>query len=123
MKKVLSLALLIIFITSFAAPAPASAAGELTFSLGVNVAPRSDGTVTVPITVSNNVTPGFAAVGLVITFNPNDLKLTSISTTTTELPPNSEFELNPTQGTQWISLVRMPTPRDWSGNGCRQPEF
>jgi len=114
MKKILTIMLLIVFLSSVATPLQASALAGPTFTVGLNVQAQRGGTVTVPITVSNN--PGFAAVGFVLSFNPNDLTLTRVEPTRPELPLNTNFALSSVQGNQWISLINEQNPSDFKGN-------
>lgn len=90
------------------------AADNLAFTVGSNVNATRGGIVTVPITVSNN--PGFAATGLIVTYDPNVLEITGVATPVASMPLNSQFALTSTPGTQWIHLVNTNLV-DWKGNG------
>ena len=94
--------------------ANASTGGDLTFAVGSYVEAARGGTVTVPITVSNN--PGFSAVGLVITYDSNVLVITGVSALVSAMPLNSQFALTTNPGTQWIRFANTNNT-DWSGNG------
>lgn|GEM_PF-1299804 len=87
---------------------------ELTFSAGSANAVTGGGTVTVPIMVNNN--PGFTAVGLAVTYDPNVLEITDVVSLATQMPLNAQFALTAVPGTQWIHMVNTSLS-DWGGNG------
>lgn len=113
MKKILAvmIALSLLFAVQLQAYA---ATGQPTYTIESNIPATWGGTVTVPITVSNN--PGFTSVGFVVTYNPNVLEIVSVSPATTAMPLNSQFVLTSNPGTQWIHLINTNLV-DWSGNG------
>jgi len=114
MKRFLavSMTLIILFITIM--PMQIYAANGLTFSVGsIGNAARGE-TITIPITVSNN--PGFAAVGLALTYDPEVLEIRNVSAPVAAMPLNSQFALTTTPGTQWIHLVNTNLV-NWHGNG------
>ena len=90
-------------------------AGPLTFSVASEVPATRGGSVTVPITVSNN--PGFTAVGLVVTFDPDVLVLSGIAPHSEDMPLNTQFALSSKPDEQWISLINTGLV-DWNDNGA-----
>lgn len=115
MKKFFAAALAAVFALSAFPPARVFAAGSPGFSVSSGIAAERGATVTVPITVSDN--PGFAACGLVVTYDPSVLELTRVTDQTASMRLSS-FQLTETQGSQWISLVNDDRPlADWRGNG------
>jgi len=113
MKKFICVALVFALLFSII-PIPVNAVSNLSFSIGsISPAQRGD-TITVPINVSNN--PGFAVVGLVVTYNPNILQITNVTAPVAAMPLNPHFVLTTLSGTQWISLVNTNIV-NWYGNG------
>ena len=88
--------------------------GNLSFSIESIATARRGEAITVPIHVSNN--PGFAVVGLVVTYNPNVLQITGVTAPVAAMPLNPHFELTASPGTQWISLMNTNTI-NWYGTG------
>ena len=125
MKKVIQIAFILIFILSMVVlpqslfvfqPALATDS-ELTFKVGQRQALQGS-TVTVPVSVEGNGSPGFAAVGLMISYNADLLELTLVEAAQTpQLTLNPNWTLTTIQGTQWISLINTGNPMDWAGNG------
>jgi hypothetical protein len=70
--------------------------------------------VTIPISVSGN--PGFATVGLVLSYDRNVLEIIQVDGLVAGMPLSSEFRLTSSPGTQWIRLLNM-NDSNWSGNG------
>ena len=115
MKKsiIIGLIMAILTIASF----PVYAANENpgpTFYTGTYITAERGNTVTVPISANNN--PGFAAVGLVVTYDPGVLQITGVTAPVSSMSLNEYFALTTSPGTQWISLVN-PSAADWNGNG------
>jgi hypothetical protein len=92
----------------------ASANAGPTFTINSNIPAVRGTTVTVPITVSNN--PGFTAVGLVVSYNPDVLVIADVTAPVAAMPLNTQFTLTSNPGTQWVHLVNTGLV-DWSGNG------
>ena len=85
MKRFFILTLLILFLASMFIPIMGSAnTGGLTFSIGTVSAARGS-SVAVPINVSNN-TAGFAAVGLVVSYEADKMSFVSVVPSFTDLP-------------------------------------
>jgi len=114
MKKILSIALFLVLIYGSILPLPTASAAGIMFAADSNVQASRGGTVTVPIRVSNNAAPGFAAVVFEVSFNTHELVLQRVEATVDELPLN-RFLLNSGQNTQRISLIDESNPRDWIG--------
>jgi len=115
MKKVMTTVILIAVLYMITTvPLYASANEGPTFSVGSNVQATRGGTVTVPISVSNN--PGFTVAGLVITYDPGVIQVTGVTAPVSEMPLNTQFALTTSQGTQWIPLLNSSLT-DWNGSG------
>ena len=112
-KRFFTLTSTIIIIFLAATPLWAHAAAPA-FSISSNIPANRGETVVVQVSVSNN--PGFTAVGLMVTFDPNVLQITNVTAPTTAMPLNPFFELSAAAGSQWIHLLN-PQPADWSGSG------
>ncbi|MCL2189456.1 MAG: cohesin domain-containing protein [Defluviitaleaceae bacterium] len=69
--------------------------------------------VTVPIIVSNN--PGFAAAGIILTYDPAILLLTNVVAPIADMPLNAQFAPSAVPGTQWIPLLN-DVPVNWYNN-------
>ena len=126
MKKILSVALVVLFIFSVFPPIQVSANTELAFEVDSRVpAVRSTAettrTVDVAIRVSNNnPTNAFAGVGFDVGFDPDTLNIVDVSSHVSELPLTLDFQRDIDPGRQRISLMRSGArglPVDWSGNG------
>ena len=111
MKRILTVILFLLFV---GIPVAVSASNELTFAVDTNVSAEINGTVTIPIIVSNN--PGFTAVGLVVMYDPNVLEIISVTAPVAAMPLSSQFALTTVPGTQWILLIN-DNLIDWQGNG------
>ena len=117
MKKVITVALLLIFILFSFIPATGTTTGSKPlFIARSNVPAPRGGTVEVPVYVSGNASPGFAAATLVITFDPDVLTLIRIDERVSELPVN-RYQPSTERGIQWISLVNESEPKNWTSNG------
>lgn len=116
MKKILTAALTMVFMLSIGSRAAvlASSGSAPVFSVDNGVTAPQGGTITVPISVSNN--PGFAAAGLRLTYDPNVLEITGVSAPSSGMQLNSQFSLTSTPGTQWISLLNT-NGDNWYGDG------
>ena len=114
MKKIFAAALALAFMLIMWIPTPLYAANGPTFSVGFNITAQRGGTITVPVTVSNN--PGFTAVGLILTYDPDVLQITGVTAPVADMPLNSQFELTSVPGTQWIHFINSGLA-DWAGNG------
>jgi len=113
-KKIFAMIITLSLMFTAGAMTQALAAEELTFTAGSGIAAEKGGTVTVPITVSNN--PGFFAAGLVVTYDPSILEITGVTAPVEAMPLNPHFALTSEPGTQWIHLVNTDIT-DWNGNG------
>ena len=111
MKKINVFIAALSLLAAIALPISLQAANP-TFSINTNIPAPQDGSVTVPIVVSNN--PGFAAAGLALTYDPNVLTITGVNAPVPNMPLNQQFQLTTTPGTQWISLASL---NDFTGNG------
>jgi len=99
MKRLLTIVLILILLSSTIAPLTASASG-LTFTAGSGVAARGT-PITLPITVSGNTT-GFSAVVLTVRYDNTKLDLLGVDGLIREMPV-TQFEEIPGDGTGWIS--------------------
>jgi hypothetical protein len=114
MKKIFATAVLItVCIYMTGSPVSLHAAGGFTFSLGSAEATPGE-TVTIPISVENNL--GFAAVGLVVTYDPAALEIVRVTDIVPDMALNSQFALTTIPGVQWIHLVNTQLS-DWRGDG------
>jgi len=115
MKKFFSAVTVIVIMLSLGTASQLHALSDgPSFSIASNMPAVRGGTITLPITVSNN--PGFSAVGFVLTFDPNVLALTGVTAPVADMPLNAQFELTSQAGSQWIHLVNAQTS-NWYGNG------
>jgi len=111
MKKLLTIVLILIFLSGMILPVTASASDGLTFSVGTVTAQRGQTGVVVPVSVTgNSATLGFTALGLVANYNANHLTLTRVDSVETRMPLNRDYQLTTTQGSQWIPLINANTP-------------
>jgi preprotein translocase subunit SecG len=107
--------ILFIFTLMMSVTTQVYASDDLTFSIYPQVTAAQGDNITVPIIVSNN--PGFAAAGLLISYDPNVLEKQAVNSIVPEMPLNSQFRLmDDSPGTQWIHLIN-PGSSDWAGNG------
>ena len=113
-KKIFVFSLILSVLFVVYTPSALGAPGGPTFAAGSLIAAERGGSVSVPVTVSGN--PGFAAVSLVVTYDPAVVEVTGVTAPAAGMSINSHFALTTTPGAQWISLVN-DAGEDWSGNG------
>ena len=115
MKKIIIVAMLAALLLAAWVPGAASASsGAPVFTIASNNSATQGGSITIPITVSGNT--GFAAVNLVVSYDPDVLEITGVTSAASGMPLNSYFALTSSPGTQWISLVNTSST-NWTGNG------
>jgi hypothetical protein len=113
-RRIFAIALAVAVLLLAGVPLQVYATSGITFTVGSNVSAIRGGTVTVPITVSNN--SGFTAAGLVVSYDPNVLEITEVTAPVAAMPLNPQFTLTSAQGTQWIHLINTGLV-DWGGRG------
>jgi hypothetical protein len=84
------------------------------FTVPSNVAAPVGDEVTMTVDVSSN--PGFAKVGLVISYDPNVLELVSASAPQADMPLHSQYKMDSKQGAHVVQLMNTYMD-DWDGEG------
>ena len=114
-KKVFAITLIIFLLFSAAVPVRAGAAGLAGpfFTAHSNVPAAQGGTVTIPVSVSNN--PGFASTCLYVVFDADALEFSAASSPVSAMQAR-QTAASAANSAQSVSL-ESPTLADWDGMG------
>ena len=120
MKRSIAIIVAVVFMFVVMSPLAGFAAeSELTFSISGSISATRGGDFTVPINVGSNTDLGFAAVGLVLGYDPEVLDIAGVTGVGASIPIFN-LALGAVPGEQWIWFVnRTPAgvPENWIGNG------
>ena len=90
---------------------------QLNFTLGPDVEHLPSGIIRVPVTVTGNSEPGFTAVGLVIRYDHEVLKLEGVPDISPAGFRRTEFENTTEPDRQWLTLMYDKDPPDnWTAS-------
>ena len=87
---------------------------DATFYVSSNLEVEQGGTITVPVSVSDN--PGFAATTLMLQYDPYVLQIVNVNHVAEAMPLSPQFALSRTPGEQWMPFLN-PNLVDWSQEG------